>query len=269
MAKSSAYLIPPDTKVKLTDYDPGDSGKFKSKAHANVLLRKHQEKLIELQELMYAEDKHALLVVLQGMDASGKDGAIEHIFSGVNPQGCHVTSFKQPSAEELQHDYLWRVHRAAPARGMIGIFNRSHYEEVLVVRVHQGLSKDDLRDRFDAINDFEKMLGKNGTTILKFFLHISKDEQKQRLQERLDDPKKHWKVNPDDLKERERWNEYQKAYEDVLRNCSTKHAPWYIIPADHKWYRNVLISQILVDTFSGLKMKYPKSRFDLSKMKVL
>jgi PPK2 family polyphosphate:nucleotide phosphotransferase len=268
MPNSTAYLIPPDAKIKLSDYDPGDTGKFKSKAHANAVLSKHQQKLFALQELMYAEDKHSLLVVLQGMDTAGKDGAIAHIFSGVNPQGCQVTSFKQPSAEELQHDYLWRVHRAAPARGKIEIFNRSHYEEVLVVRVHQNLSKDDVRERFQAINDFEKMLANNGTAILKFFLHISKDEQKQRLQERLDDPSKHWKVNPTDLKERGYWSEYQKAYEDLLRHSSTKHAPWYVIPSNHKWYRNVLISQILVDTLKGLKMKYPKPRFDLSKLKV-
>jgi PPK2 family polyphosphate:nucleotide phosphotransferase len=269
MPKSTRYLVPPDTKVRLADYDPADKGKFRNKLHANDVLCKHQEKLFELQEMMYAEDKHSLLVVLQGMDTAGKDGAIDHIFSGVNPQGCQVTGFKQPSVEEMQHDYLWRVHRAAPQRGMIGIFNRSHYEEVLVVRVHQGLSKDEVRDRFKAINDFERLLAENGTTILKFFLHISKGEQKKRLQARLDDPSKHWKMNPDDLKERERWNQYQEAYEDVLRYCSTKYAPWYVIPCDHKWYRNVLISQILVDTLSGLKMKYPKSRFDVSKLKVV
>jgi PPK2 family polyphosphate:nucleotide phosphotransferase len=268
MANSNNYLVPPDTKVKLADYDPGDTGKFRNKAQANLLLRKHRDKLVELQELMYAEDKHSLLVVLQGMDTAGKDGAISHIFSGVNPQGCRVTSFKQPSTEELRHDFLWRVHRAVPPRGMIGIFNRSHYEEVLVVRVHQNLSKRELHQRFEIINDFEKMLVQNGTTILKFFLHISKDEQKERLQARLDDPAKQWKMNPDDLKERELWNEYQKAYEDVLRCCSTRYAPWYVIPSNHKWYRNVLISQILVDTLRGLKMRYPKPRFDLSKLKV-
>ncbi|HEY1271305.1 MAG TPA: polyphosphate kinase 2 family protein [Terriglobales bacterium] len=264
----NSYLIPPDKKIKISDHAADDTGKFKSKAHANTVLAKHQQKLFELQELMYAEGKHSLLVVLQGMDAAGKDGTIRHIFSGVNPQGCQVTSFKQPSVEELRHDYLWRVHRAAPPAGMIGIFNRSHYEEVLVVRVHGNLGKDDLRNRYEAINNFEKLLADNGTTILKFFLHISRDEQKERLQERLDHPQKYWKVNPDDLKERALWDQYQDAYQDVLRHCSSSYAPWYVIPSDHKWFRNVIISQILVETLDGLKMKYPKPKFEVKKLKV-
>jgi PPK2 family polyphosphate:nucleotide phosphotransferase len=268
MRNFSRYLVPPDTKIKLADYDPDESGKFKSKSQAEAVLKKHRERLFELQELMYAEDKHSLLVVLQAMDAGGKDGTIRHIFTGVNPQGCQVASFKEPSEVELHHDYLWRVHKVVPARRMIGIFNRSHYEDVLVVRVHGELSKDELDNRFQQINRFEKLLHENGTTIVKFFLHISKDEQKARLKERLDDASKHWKVNPTDLKEREHWDEYCEAYEDVFRNCSTKHAPWYIIPANKKWYRNVTISAILVDTLQSLKMKYPKPEFDLSKMKV-
>lgn len=268
MPNLSRYLVPPDTKIKLADYDPDETGKFKSKSQADAVLDKHREQLFELQELMYAEDKHSLLVVLQGMDAGGKDGTIRHIFSGVNPQGCEVTSFKEPSVEELQHDYLWRVHKAVPGRRMIGIFNRSHYEDVLVVRVHGQLSKDELTNRFHQINRFEKLLNENSTTILKFFLHISKDEQKQRFEERLHDPAKFWKVSPSDLKEREHWEDYCQAYEDIFRHCSTQHAPWYIIPANKKWYRNVTISAILVDTLRSLKMKYPKSEFDLSKMKV-
>jgi PPK2 family polyphosphate:nucleotide phosphotransferase len=268
MAKSNPYLVEPNSKIKLSDYDPDDTGGFKSKARAEAILEKHRKKLFKMQELMYAEAKRSLLVVLQGLDAAGKDGTIRHIFTGVNPQGCQVTSFKKPTEEELRHDFLWRVHRAAPARGMIGIFNRSHYEDVLVVRVHGNLSKNELTERFNAINDFEDLLVENGTTILKFFLQISKDEQRDRLQARLDHPQKYWKVNPEDLKERQYWDKYVEAFEDVFRQCSTKHAPWFIIPSNTKWYRNVAISQIIIEALDGLKMKYPKSQFDVSKMKV-
>jgi len=268
MAKSSPYLVEPDSKIKLSNYDPDDTGDLNSKSKADKLLEQHREKLSTLQDLMYAEAKHSLLVVLQAMDAAGKDGTIRHIFTGVNPQGCQVTSFKKPTLEELKHDFLWRVHRATPARGMIGIFNRSHYEYVLVVRVHGNLSKNELKNRFQAINHFEDLLVENGTTILKFFLHISKDEQRDRLQARLDDPQKYWKVNPEDLKEREYWDDYMDAYEDVFRHCSRKHAPWYIIPANKKWYRNVAISQVIIEALDRLEMKYPKPNFDVSKMKV-
>jgi PPK2 family polyphosphate:nucleotide phosphotransferase len=268
MPKSNPYLVEPDSKVKLSHYDPDDTGDLNSKSKADKLLEQHREKLFTLQELMYAEEKHSLLVVLQAMDAGGKDGTIRHIFTGVNPQGCQVTSFKKPTEEELKHDFLWRVHRVTPARGTIGIFNRSHYEDVLVVRVHGNLTKGELKDRFRAINDFEDFLVENGTTILKFFLHISKDEQRDRLQARLDHPQKYWKVNPEDLKERQYWDDYMDAYEDVFRHCSRKRAPWYIIPSDKKWYRNVAISQIIIDALDGLKMKYPNSKFDVSKMKV-
>jgi PPK2 family polyphosphate:nucleotide phosphotransferase len=268
MAKGSPYLVKPDVEVKLSDYDPDDTGDLKSKSRAEAILEKHREKVFQMQEQMYAEQKHALLVVLQGLDAAGKDGTIRHIFTGVNPQGCQVTSFKKPSEEELRHDFLWRVHRAIPARGMIGIFNRSHYEDVLVVRVHGNLSQNDLKRRFEAINNFEQTLAENGTTILKFYLHISKDEQRDRLQARLDHPHKYWKVNPEDLKERQYWDDYMHAYEDVFRYCGKKHAPWYIIPANKKWYRNVAISEILIETMQGLKLAYPKSKFNVSKMKV-
>lgn len=268
MVDTDRYLVPPHTKIKLADIDPDETGGFKSKEEAEAILERHRARLFELQELLYAEDKRCLLVVLQGMDAAGKDGTIRHIFTGVNPQGCQVTSFKQPTSDELQHDYLWRVHRHIPARRMIGIFNRSHYEEALVVRVHGNLSKDDVKERFEAFNDFEQLLLENHTVILKFFLHISKDEQKKRLQERLDHPQKYWKVSLDDIKERRFWDDYHKAYEDILRHCSKKHAPWYIIPANKKWYRNVVISQILVDKLESLKMAYPKPAFDLKKIKV-
>jgi len=268
MLKTSNFLVPPDNKIKLSDYDPDNTDGFKGKAHAETMLEKHRQKLFELQELLYAEGKRSLLVVLQAMDAGGKDGTIRHIFTGVNPQGCRVSSFKVPTEEELRHDFLWRIHKVVPAAGMIGIFNRSHYEDVLVVRVH-GLIKDKEADRrFVEINNFEKLLTNQNTTVLKFFLHISKDEQKKRLEERLRDPKKYWKVNPTDLQERKRWDEYEKAYEDVFRNCSSKNAPWYVIPANKKWFRNVVISQIIVDTLESLDMKYPKSKFDLKKLKV-
>jgi len=268
MAKPSPYLVEPDTKIKLSDIDPDDTGNLKSKPRAEAILERHRKKLFELQELMYAEAKHALLVVLQGLDAAGKDGTFRHIFTGVNPQGCQVTSFKKPTEEELRHDFLWRVHRATPGLGMIGIFNRSHYEDVLVVRVHGDLSKDQVEQRFEAINSFEKNLAEKGTTILKFYLHISKDEQRKRLQERLDHPQKYWKVSPEDLTERQYWDDYMKACEDVFRHCSTKYAPWYVVPANKKWYRNVVISQILTERMEGLKMAYPKSKFDISKTKV-
>ncbi len=266
--KKNHYLVEPDTAVKLADYDPDDTGKYKNKGQAEAKLDAHRQRLFELQELLYAEDKRALLVVLQGMDSAGKDGTIRHIFTGVNPQGCQVTSFKVPTDEELQHDFLWRVHRAAPRRGMIGIFNRSHYEDVLVVRVHQKLPKKEVERRFEEINNFERELSDNHTHILKFFLHISKDEQKKRLEARLEDPQKYWKISPSDLAERQYWDDYVEAYEDVLSECSTKHAPWYIVPANHKWYRNVAISEILLDVLDGFKMKYPKAKIDIKKLKV-
>lgn len=268
MVDTDRYLVAPHKKIKLADIDPDESGDLKNKEEAEALLERHRTRLFELQELLYAEDKRSVLVVLQGMDASGKDGTIRHIFTGVNPQGCQVVSFKQPVGDELQHDYLWRVHRMAPGRRMIGIFNRSHYEEALVVRVHGNLSKEDVEERFDAFNNFEKELVENHTVVLKFFLHISKAEQKKRLQERLDHPQKYWKVSIDDVKERRFWNDYRKAYEDVFRHCSKKHAPWYIVPANKKWYRNVVISQILVDKLESLKMTYPKPAFDLKKIRV-
>jgi PPK2 family polyphosphate:nucleotide phosphotransferase len=266
--KFKDYLVPSDKTIKLSDYDPDGTRRFGSKSHANAILAKHQRKLFELQELLYADASHALLVVLQGLDAGGKDGTIRHIFTGVNPQGCQVTSFKEPTSEELHHDFLWRVHHAVPAHGMIGIFNRSHYEDVLVVRVHGNLTSKELSQRFDEINSFEKTLVRNGVVILKFFLHISKDEQRDRLQARLDDPTKFWKASPSDLKERMYWDKYVEAYEDVFCHCSSKHAPWYIIPANKKWYRNVAISQILVDSLNGLKLKYPKPKFDISNLKL-
>lgn len=255
----SPYLVQPGRKLKLSKRATDDTGRFKDKDDAEKAWRKNLEHLDELQEVLYAQARHAVLIIFQAMDTGGKDGAIEHVFSGLNPQGCAVTSFKVPTPLELSHDYLWRIHQQVPPRGMIGIFNRSHYESVLVERVKALVTKTVWSRRFDHINAFEKLLSDEGVTILKFFLHISKDEQKRRLQARLDDPAKHWKINPKDLDERARWNDYLAAYEDALEKCSTDHAPWYIIPSDRKWFRNWVVSDTLVRTMQKLHLKFPKA----------
>ena len=253
----SPYLVKPGSKLKLNKRRTDETGRFKDKSDAAGATQKHLDTLVELQELLYAESKRSVLVVLQAMDAGGKDGAIEHVFTGVNPQGCSVTSFKVPTHTEAAHDFLWRHHDAAPRKGMIAIHNRSHYEAVLVERVHELVPERVWRSRYDRINDFERQLADNDTVILKFFLHISKAEQKRRLQKRLADPHKNWKFNPADLKERERWDDYQAAYEEALTKCSTDHAPWYVVPADNKWFRNWVISDLIVRALAREKMKYP------------
>ncbi|MBN8582126.1 MAG: polyphosphate kinase 2 family protein [Anaerolineae bacterium] len=259
------HLVEPGKKIKLAERDPQDTGDFKGgKEDGLKEIVKLNEKLQELQELLYAEGKHKILVVLQAMDTGGKDGAIRRVFDGVNPQGVKVASFKVPTAEEMAHDYLWRVHKVVPANGELVIFNRSHYEDVLVVRVHNYVPKEVWSKRYEQINAFEKLLAENGTIILKFFLHISKDEQKERLQARLDDPTKHWKFSLGDLGERKLWDDYQSAYEDALNKTSTEYAPWYVVPANRKWYRDLVISKVLVETLEGLKMKYPEPKDDLS-----
>ena len=259
------HLVQPGKKIKLVERDPQDTGDFKGgKEDGLKEIVKLNEKLQELQELLYAEGKHKILVVLQAMDTGGKDGAIRRVFDGVNPQGVKVASFKVPTPEEMAHEYLWRVHKVAPANGELVIFNRSHYEDVLVVRVHNYVPKEVWSKRYEQINAFEKLLAENGTTILKFFLHISKDEQKERLQARLDDPTKHWKFSLGDLGERKLWDDYQAAYEDALNKTSTEYAPWYVVPANRKWYRDLVISKVLVETLEGLKMKYPEPKDDLS-----
>jgi PPK2 family polyphosphate:nucleotide phosphotransferase len=231
---------------------PKDFDKSKTKEETEKLLKE----LDDLQNLLYAESKHAVLVILQGIDASGKDGVIRKVFGSMNPQGVQVQSFKVPTAEELSHDFLWRIHRHVPAKGMIQLFNRSHYEDVLVTRVHRLCDDKTAEERFVAINHFEEMLAlHNSTTILKFYLHISRDEQKQRLQERLDDPAKHWKYNAKDEEEAKRWDDYQKVYEDVFQNCNA--IPWTIVPADQNWYKEHLIAKKLVEALRGLKMKFP------------
>ena len=262
------HRVKPHDHVRLSHVPTGETGKYKSSDEATADLEKHRVHLDALQELLAASNQHAVLVVLQGMDTAGKDGTIRHIFTGVNPQGCAVTPFKVPTALEARHDFLWRAHNAVPPRGMIGIFNRSHYEDVLVTRVHKLISDKEAMARMDEIVNFEEMLARNGVVILKFFLHISHDEQTRRLKERLDTPDKHWKMSESDFAERKFWPAYQKAYEDVLSRTSRKHAPWFIVPADHKWYRNVVISEVLVEALSGLKMKYPEPTFDFRKIRL-
>jgi PPK2 family polyphosphate:nucleotide phosphotransferase len=266
MAESS--LVPPDTHIKLADYDPGYTGNYSKKAAAKAEVKHNVKRLQELQEVLWAEGKHALLVVLQALDAGGKDGTIAHVMRGVNPQGCQVSSFKVPTQEELDHDFLWRVHKTVPRRGYIGIFNRSHYEDVLVVRVHNLVSEDVWQKRYEQINHFEKLLSDNGTKIVKFFLHVSREEQKKRFEARLRDPRKNWKFSTADVKERESWDSYMQAYEEVLSRCSTPWAPWYIVPADHKWYRNLVVSQTIVQALASLDMHYPPPLPDADKIVV-
>ena len=264
----SPYRAKPGQKHNLAKVSTNDTGKFEAKEDAADATQKNLKRLSKLQELLYAEGKHAVLIVLQAMDTGGKDGAIEHVFSSVNPQGCDVTSFKVPTPLESRHDFLWRIHQAVPPKGMIGIFNRSHYESLLVERVHSLVPKKVWSRRFDQINEFEKMLVDEGTTIIKFFLHISKDEQKRRLQARLDDKKRHWKFSVADLAERKLWNDYQEAYEDVLRKCSTHDAPWFIVPSDHKWFRNWMLGDTIVRTLEELRMDYPPPVEGLDKVKI-
>lgn len=262
------FLVPPGKKVKLKWYDPGHTGKFKSRKAAKKRLQQDIVRLAGYQEVLYAQNIYALLLIFQAMDAAGKDSAVKHVMSGVNPQGCQVFAFMAPSAEELDHDYLWRCMKRLPERGRIGIFNRSYYEEVLVARVHpQILAKQQLppeakrkniwKNRFEDINNFERYLVRNGIIVLKFFLNVSKKVQKQRFLKRVTLPEKNWKFSSDDVKDRRYWNEYVKAYEDVFRYTSTKWAPWYIIPADHKWFTRTAVADIIVSRLRSLKLKYP------------
>ena len=267
MKLKSPWIIKPHTRVRLAHYDASTEGSL-SESASGAVLSKHRLQLAKLQDVLYAGRQQAILIVLQGMDTAGKDGTISHIFSGINPQGCDVSSFKVPTELEARHDFLWRCHQAAPAKGIIVIFNRSHYEEVLSPRVHKLLSAKEVRQRLDEINSFEAMLAANGTMVLKFFLHISRDEQQRRLQARLDDPKKHWKFSDGDLRERQFWPAYESAYDDILSHTSRKHAPWFVIPANHKHFRNLTISTILVDAIKRLKLTYPKPTMDVSKIKL-
>jgi len=264
------YKVRPKTKLNLPEWDPNDTGDFKGgKDEGLAQVENLNDKLEELQELLYAEHKHKVLVILQAMDTGGKDGAIRRVFDGVNPAGVRVASFKAPTSEELDHDYLWRVHKQVPGNGEIVIFNRSHYEDVLIVRVHNIVPPEVWKERYDQINEFERTLVENGTTILKFYLHIDKDEQKKRLQARLDDPTKHWKFHRADLEERIKWPDYMQAYEDMLTKTSTDYAPWYIVPANRKWFRDMIISSVLVETLEELKMKYPETEENLEDVVIL
>ena len=264
------YRVKPGSRVDLSEWDPSDKGAFpEGKNEGRKRLLELNQRLEELQELLYAEHKHKVLIVLQAMDTGGKDGTIRHVFEGVNPQGVRVASFKKPTPEELDHDFLWRVHKQVPAKGEIVIFNRSHYEDVLVVRVHNLAPQEVWSKRYDHINDFERMLADEGTTILKFFLHIDLDEQKERLQARLDEPNKRWKFNPVDLEERKLWPKYIEAYEDAISKTSTDWAPWYIIPANRKWYRNLVVGTVITEVLEGLNMRHPEPEFDPAVIKIV
>ena len=259
----SPVTIRPGRSFQLEDLPTTDVGGFKDKSEARGELEKDLERLRELQHLLYADGRYAVLIVLQAMDTGGKDGTIRHVMSGFNPSGCMVTSFKVPSEEEKKHDFLWRIHHAAPPKGVIGVFNRSHYEDVLVVRVHKMVPKEVWKARYRLINEFERMLTETGTTIIKLFLHISKKEQAKRLKARIEDKKKNWKFSSADLVERKLWSEYQEAYEDALRECSTQWAPWTVIPADVKWARDAMVARVMVETLESLDLRYPKPQKDL------
>jgi PPK2 family polyphosphate:nucleotide phosphotransferase len=253
------YRVKPGVRIELSRWDPAEtSGYDAGKGKAAAELSRLNRKLEDLQELLYAEHRHKVLVVLQAMDTGGKDGTIRHVFEGVNPQGVRVASFKAPTPEELDRDYLWRVHHQVPGKGEIVIFNRSHYEDVLVVRVKKLAPPKVWRKRYAQIKAFERMLSEEGTTILKFFLHISPEEQKKRLEARRDEPHKRWKFNPADISERKRWPAYREAYEEAISRTSTAWAPWYIVPADRKWYRNLVVARVLIETLEGLNMRYPE-----------
>jgi len=263
VAKIPDYAVKPGTKVNLADYPTSEKGPFTDKEDSFEALQHHRHRIIALQERLWAEHRQSLLIVLQATDTGGKDGTIRHVFKGINPQGCQVWSFKAPSAEELDHDFLWRVHQHTPGKGNITVFNRSHYEDVLVVRVHDLVPENIWKKRYDQINAFEELLVESGTTIVKFFLHISREEQKERLQARLDDPDKRWKFAVGDLDDRAHWDAFQDAYADAIGKCSTKHAPWYIIPADRKWYRNVVVAKTIADTLEAMDPQFPPPPPDL------
>jgi PPK2 family polyphosphate:nucleotide phosphotransferase len=261
------FRVKPGHKLRLNKFDPDYTGKEGSEDKAKEETQHYLKELARQQELLYAEQKHSVLIVLQAMDAGGKDGTIRHVFSGLNPQGVDVASFKQPTPLEAAHDFLWRVHPHAPRAGEIMIFNRSHYEDVLVTRVHKLIDKATWTRRYEHIRDFEALLAQSGTTILKFFLHISKEEQLARFAQRLDDPARNWKISESDYSERELWDSYVDAFEDAIRATSTDDAPWYVIPSDHKWFRNLAVSQIIADTMANLDLAFPTPSVNLADIK--
>ena len=261
-------IVKPNSKIRLKHLDPDYHGKHESRESALPEIQKNLQKMEPLQYLMYAENKHSLLIVLQGLDAAGKDGVVRHVLTGMNPSGCVSVNFKQPTARELAHDFLWRVHPHVPAKGSVAIFNRSHYEDVLVARVHNLVPEKVWSKRYDQINDFERLSAtENNTTILKFFLHISKEEQLERFKKRLDDPARQWKISDSDYKERDYWKDYIEAFEDVLRKTSTERAPWFIIPANHKWFRDLAISQIITRAMEEMNMQLPKPTVNLAEIR--
>jgi len=267
MSYVKSFQVDPDRAVNLSKIDPDYTGPHENKAEALPEIEHYAQRLRELQYRLYAEHRRSLLICLQAMDAGGKDGTIRHVLGYMNPQSCRVQPFKVPTAEEAAHDFLWRTHKATPGRGEVAIFNRSHYEDVLVVRVHKLVPKEIWSARYEAINRFEHHLVGNGTQILKFFLHISKEEQLRRFRRRLEDPARQWKISEADYRERAYWDDYQAAYEDALNRCSTKNAPWYVIPANHKWFRNLAISKIVVQLLEGLDMNFPEPQVDIEALR--
>ena len=258
IADFARYRAEPGERFSIAETDPGDLDSFDDKDEVITQLDGLVRQIADLQERLYAEEKRALLIVLQGIDAAGKDGSVKHVLRGTNPSGVRVYSFRQPTSEEAAHDFLWRYHQATPADGMIHVFNRSHYEDVLVVRVKDLAPEELWRSRYDSINDFERMLVREGTTILKFFLHISRDEQLKKFRERLERPDKYWKWSDNDIKEREHWAEYQRAYEDAVNATSTPWAPWYVVPADHRWFRNYVVARVVAATLGAMDPRFPE-----------
>lgn len=261
------FVVEPGAKVRLAKIDPSFTGEHELHEKATPEILKHVERMDRLQYLLYADANQSVLIVLQAIDAAGKDGVIRHLFSGMNPQGTAVAAFKQPTPIELAHDFLWRAHPPAPSKGQVVIFNRSHYEDVLVVRVHKLAPRSVWSKYYDLINDFEKLLERSGTRILKFYLHISPDEQLERFKQRLDDPARRWKISESDYSERELWPQYVEAYEDALALTSTQRAPWYVIPSNHKWFRNLAVSQIVADTMDEMGLKLPPTRVDIAEIR--
>lgn len=267
MSVAKELLVRPGSKVSLKKVDAGGTPGISSRESAAAELADIVTELRQLQYRLYAENRRAVLVVLQAMDAAGKDGLVRSVFSGLNPQGCRVTPFKAPSAEELDHDFLWRIHKAVPPKGEIGVFNRSHYEDVLIVRVHKLVDKSVWKGRYEQIRLFEKLLADNGVTVVKFFLHISRKEQTERLLARLENPERNWKFSEADLEERKYWGDYQEAYEEALSQCSVSEAPWYVIPADRKWYRDWAVAKILLQTMRDMKLKFPAPLADVKALR--
>lgn len=267
MSLYNKLIVKPDSKVKLKDIDPAYHAQYDNEEHAKQTLEQHVEKIRELQRKLYGEKKHALLIVLQGIDAAGKDGTCWHVMTAMNAQGTSVHGFKQPTSEEKAHDFLWRIHRHTPGLGEVAVFNRSHYEDVLIQRVHNIVPKKIWSKRYAHINHFEELLNDSQVTILKFFLYISPEEQLERFKQRLDDPERQWKISESDYTERQYWNQYIAAYEDMLNQCSTAHAPWFVIPSNHKWFRNLAISEIILETLKRMKLQLPDPEVDLEKIR--